>query len=179
MRNWHYITCAMLVGAAACERTQGDPVAVYRELPADQIMIDVTHSPTNDGIRSAFGRFDTAYVFQDSSKLHLKGVNLEFFDSTGRKTATLTSRTGELNTQTQAMVARGDVVLITTVDARIIRTQKLHYDPSTRRIWSDLETAMQYQGDNVRADGFSSDDQFSRIEFVGLRGRVPGIKVNF
>jgi LPS export ABC transporter protein LptC len=163
---------------AACGRTQAPTDAEFRELPADQIMVDVIHTPTSDGIRSALGKYDTVYVFEDSTKLHLKGVNLEMFDGTGRKSATLTSTTGQLNTDTQAMVARGNVHLVTH-DNRIIETEELHYDPTSRRIWSDVATTQRYQGDVLRVDGFKSDDQFNKIEFIGAQGRLPGTRVQF
>jgi LPS export ABC transporter protein LptC len=168
----------MVMLLAACTQTQAPTDTEFRELPADQIMVAVTHTPTSDGIRSALGKYDTVYVFEDSSKLHLKGVNLEMFDGTGRKSATLTSTTGELNTETQAMVARGNVRLVTH-DNRIIETEELHYDPTSRRIWSDVATTQRYQGDVLHVAGFKSDDEFNKIEFIGARGRLPGTKVQF
>ncbi|MGH7553411.1 MAG: LPS export ABC transporter periplasmic protein LptC [Longimicrobiales bacterium] len=178
MKHLGVFLCSTLVATTACNR-RTDPVSAdYQNLPADQIMIGATHSPTSDGIRSAIGTYDTVYVFQDSSKLDLRGVNLQLFDATGRQTATLTARTGEMNTATEAMVARGDVQLVTLTDGRIIRTEELHYDPAGRRIWSDVATTMRHQGQDLQADGFSSDDQFKQIQFTRLRGRLPG-RVSF
>lgn len=173
----HFIGLAWL--AAACGGNSDPVTADYRDLPADQIMVDARHTPTSEGIRSALGRYDTVYVFEDSAKLHLRGVNLELFDATGRKTATLTSLTGELNTNTEAMVARGSVRLVTTTDNRIIETEELHYDPNSRRIWSDVATTMRIRGDVTHSDGFTADDQFQKVEIVRPRGAVPGIKVEF
>jgi LPS export ABC transporter protein LptC len=178
MKNLAVFLCFALVATTACNR-RTDPVSAdYHDLPADQIMIGATHSPTSDGIRSAIGKYDTVYVFEDSSKLDLRGVNLQLFDATGRQTATLTARTGEMNTATQAMVARGDVQLVTLTDGRTIRTEELHYDPAGRRIWSDVATTIRHEGRDLQADGFSSDDQFNQIQFTRLRGRLPS-KVTF
>jgi LPS export ABC transporter protein LptC len=177
MRTRYFVALAWL--ASACGQTADPITADYLDLPADQIMTGVTHAPTSEGIRSAIGKYDTVYVFEDSSKLHLKGVNLEMFDATGRKTATLTSLTGELNTSTEAMVARGSVRLVTTTDNRVIETEELHYDPNTRRIWSDVATTMRLRGDVTHSDGFKADDQFEKVEIVRPRGAVPGVKVEF
>jgi LPS export ABC transporter protein LptC len=171
----------LLLGLVALGACAGDPgpVAMDYELPADQVMIGVTHTPTTEGIRSAIGQFDTVYVFEDSSRLHLKGVNLELFDATGVKTATLTSQSGELDTDTQAMIARGTVRLVTVGDPRIIETEELHYDPSTRRVWSDVRTKQTYRGEVLVVDGFNSDDQFKKVEFRGPQGRLPNVRVRF
>ena len=177
MRSLAIVTWAGLV--VACGQQAGPVGMDFADLPADQIMIGVTHTPTTDGIRSAIGQFDTVYVFEDSSRLDLRGVDLELFDATGRKTATLTSRTGELDTNTQAMIARGNVRLVTVAENRIIETEELHYDPATRRVWSDVQTTQRLQGDVLVVDGFTSDDQFTKVEFRGAQGRLPGIKVRF
>lgn len=163
----------------ACGRAP-DPVGSdYQDLPADQVMIGVNHTMTNNGMRSAVGQFDTVYAYDDSAKFHLKGVNLELFDEAGNKTGTLTSLTGVLNTGTQAMTARGNVRLVTLPDNRIIESEELHYDPSIRRIWSDVATTMRHQGNVSHGDGFSADDKFQEVKIVRPRGTLPGIKIEF
>jgi len=144
----------------------------YEDLPADQIMIDVTHNPTSDGVRSAIGQYDTVYVFADSSLYHVKGVNLRTFDPEGRQSATIKSDSGTLNQATDAMIARGHVVLVTENNCTI-QTEELHYDPNSRQIWSDVATRFEFGGRVTTADRFRADDAFRNINASGVSGQMP------
>lgn len=166
---------------AACGSTASEPQAAldYQELAADQIMMDVQHTSTVDGVRSALLKADTAFVYEDSSMLKLKGVNLEMFDPNGVRNATVVSVAGDYNASVGAMVARGSVVLVTKEGLRI-ETEELHYDPGTHRVWSDVKTRLRYpDGKAGTAATFSSDDRFSNITATGATGSLPGVKITF
>lgn len=163
---------------AACTELEEPTGEGYRDLPADQIMIGVRHAPTEDGIRQALGVFDTVYVYNDSSVYHLRGVELEIFSEEGRPAARVTSVSGRLNTATDAMVAIGNVVLITPEGDRI-ETEELHYDPVTHKIWSDVTTRYVEDGEEMIADSFTADDKFQRVDFTRLRGDVTGVEMRF
>lgn len=173
MRKRILIAGLTLVGAAACNGVGTESTGEgYEDLPADQIMIDVTHNPTSGGVRSAIGRYDTVYVFRDSSVYHVKGVDLRTFDPDGRQSATIDADSGSLNQATDALIARGNVVLVTENNCTI-RTEELHYDPNTRQIWSDLPTRFEF-GDRVTtADRFRADDGFRNINATNVRGQIP------
>lgn len=163
----------------ACSGPQEPPPIAGQELPANQVMIDVKHTFTVSGVRSALGRFDTVFVHEDSSKMYIRGVNLEMFNTIGELTATLTSDAGELNESTDAMVARENVLLVLVADSSVIETEELHYDPSTHRVWSTVQTTRRLGDCVLTADGFNADDQFHRIEYDRQRGCVEGIELEF
>ena len=173
------ILLALMV--AACAESAADPmVADYAQLPADQIMEQVEFSATADGIRAAKVVSDTAYIFEDSSAMHLRGVDLEMYDETGRQTAHLTSLQGVYNENTQAMTATGTVVLVVLKDGRRIETEELHYDPETHRIWSDVETVMQEtDGTRTTVSSFTADDQFNNVQSRGIRGGRTTTEIRF
>lgn len=164
---------------AACSGPQEPPAIAGQELPADQIMTGVEHNFTVGGVRSALGHFDTVYMHQDSSMTRIRGVDLEMYDTSGSLTATLVSDAGELNQSTQAMVARENVRLVLMADSSIIETEELHYDPSTHRVWSTVQTTRDLDGCVLTADGFTADDEFRKVEYDRQRGCVPGIEVEF
>jgi LPS export ABC transporter protein LptC len=151
----------------------------FQEVPADMIMTDLDSFMTSSGIRKARLQGDTAHMYEDSSRLAIKGVRLAFFDEHGNDSGSLTSLTGDLNTATQAMIARGNVVLITKVGNRRIETEELHYDPQTKRIWSEVKTLMIEGGSRITGDGFSADDKFTNVQVRNARGRVEGAKIQF
>lgn len=175
---------AGLLAVAACSSPQ-EPAASagdFHELPADQIMTDVVFRPTNGGIATALLHADTVYMKKDSSRYDLVGVDLDFYDATGGLSGTLTSATGEYATTTQAMVAHGDVVLVTKDENgadRRIETEELHYDPTTRQVWSDVPTVMHTADGVMRGTSFRSDDGFNNVTIPGYRGPIPGIRIQF
>lgn len=163
----------LVVAVAGCRGTTDAPTGEgYVDLRADQVMIDVTHHPTSDGIRSAIGRYDTVFVFNDSAMYHVKGVDLQLFDADGRQSATIEADSGAFNQSTDAMIARGSVILITQQNCTI-RTEELHYDPNTRRVWSEVTTRFEFGDRAGTSDSFAADDQFTRVTLTNARGQIP------
>ncbi len=172
---------AVVVVLAGCSGGAQEPTAGegYRALAADQVMEGVHHYFTADGVRRGELTADSAYMYDDSARADLRGVHLKMFDTQGRETATLTSRSGVVNNRTQAMVARGGVVLVTTEGNKRIETEELHYDPNTHRIWSTVASTLQQNGTRVTGDGFTADDQMHNLQMTHPRGKVEGMKVQF
>jgi LPS export ABC transporter protein LptC len=164
------LLCAALLGA--CNASTAPVSDDYQSLPSDHVLLNIEHFITDSGVRRAHLRADTAYVFEDSMMTQLRVVNLEMFDDEGRLTSTLTSDAGEYSSTTQKTIARGNVILtIPGPDGRTIWTEELHYDPTTKRIWSDVPTRMlTSSGEDLHGGGFTTDDQFSNINIRGGAG---------
>lgn len=165
------VMVAALVLGACQDELQG-PVASQdlREIEADYVALDLEQYITTDGVREAKVVADTGFVYSDSSKVHLRVVHLTVFDEQGREIAVVTSRSGVLDTETQHMIARGDVVLTVHEGNRIVESEELHYDPRRERIWSDSASVYR-EGDTVlRGTSFESDLQFSNVRVQNARG---------
>lgn len=169
------------VAAAGCKDGNTGPRAPdqYRDLPADYVLLGVQQYLTEDGVRRATLNADTAFVYVDSSKVDLRKVHLLLFEQDGKNAADLVSKTGELNQRTNAMVARGNVVLVAQGTGDRIETQELHYDPNTHKVWSTVQTTRIQNGARTTGDGFTADDQFKNVEVMHPRGQVQGLKVTF
>jgi LPS export ABC transporter protein LptC len=165
--------------AAGCADGQSPTATGYMELPADQVMVGVTQSLESNGVRAALLRSDTVYMYNDSAKSHLRGVDLTLFDEDGAVSSTLTSLSGEINQRTDAMVARGTVVLVTENGERRIETEELHYDPQSKRVWTNVPFVMHHQGAISRGTAFESDDQFRNFRVTEARGRIEGLRFDF
>lgn len=172
---------ALALVVVGCGAGGQDPIAgeEYLKMPADQVMFDVEHHITKDGVRQALLEADTAYLYEDSARVEVRRVHLTLFNEKGEQTAELTSLGGVLNTRTQAMVARGNVVLVTRTRDRRIETQELHYDPPGDRIWSDVATTLTEGGTVVRGTGFTSDGQLRNLQVRQPTGKVEGLRVEF
>lgn len=169
----------LAVGVAGC-RGPNEPggSGAFRDLPADMVMVGMKQNVTDNGLKRATLTGDSAYIFEDSSVVKVKGVDLVIFDALGKQNAHLTSKLGDFNSETQSMIARGTVVLITNTGRRI-ETEELHYDPNTKRIWSNLHTVLIENGKRSTGDGFTADDQFTNVTVRNPKGSVQGLKIEF
>lgn len=173
---------ALALITIACDRQTAAPAADdagFQALPADQVIVGFEQYLSENGLNKAIMRGDTAYIFEDSSVAKVKNVNLVLYDEAGKVNARLTSKAGRLNTYTQAMVATGDVVLITETDGRRIETEELHYDPTTHRVWSNVFTRQTHRGGVLTGSGFEADDKFYNVRVTGARSSGGGFRINF
>jgi LPS export ABC transporter protein LptC len=177
--NTSALLIALLVGVSACGGPTGPVNEQYESLPADQVTFGVEHTITVSGVRQALLRSDTVLMYNDSSMVHLRGVNLDIYTEDGALRATLTSLSGELDNSTRRMIARGNVVLVVQgPQGRTVWTEELHYDPQQKRIWSDVRTRTRTaRGDELTGDGFTSDEQFQNFDIRAPRG--SGLRIEF
>jgi LPS export ABC transporter protein LptC len=172
-----FVLAVLLLGG--CRDNDITPTATvgYKNIPADQIIVNMEQYITESGRQRALLRGDTAYVFEDSAKAHVKKVNLTLFNENGSERAQLTAREGDFSSTSQAMVARGNVVLVTRgPEPRTIESEELHYDPNQKRIWSDKPTVMRSASGVLRGSGFESDDQFYNSKVRNASGGGTGLK---
>lgn len=163
---------AAVAALAACDDSTAPISQNYQPLPADYVIEDMNHVITSDGVRRAHLTADTAYQFNDSTVTHLRVVKLEMFDDAGTLTSTVTSEQGAYSKDTQTTVARGDVVVTKPgPEGFTLWTEELHYDPGTKRVWSDVATrVLMNDGQDLHGEGFTADDQLVNINITGASG---------
>jgi len=146
----------------------------FRNLPADQVVFDLDTDIKELGVLRARLHADTAYIWEDSATTLMFPMDLKLYDENGTENAHLTAREGELDSRTNRMVARGDVVLVADGGARRILTEELHYDPRIARVWSDVHTVF-YDGDSrMEGQGFRADDGMRDVEvFQSTGDNIP------
>ncbi len=170
------VALPLLVGG--CEEPVDTPLAPPEllELGADFVQYGMTTFLSSSGVREGRVEADTAYAFTDSSKVVLQGMRLIFYDENGGPRATVTALGGELDERTDAMIARGDVVLRVHGDGRVIETSELFYDPNRDRIWSDSTTVQTLaSGQVTRGTAFESDLEFRNVRIENIRGDIGQI----
>jgi LPS export ABC transporter protein LptC len=163
----------LLVAVAAGCRDDATvtPLAQDQDLPADQIIYDIQHTMTSEGVRNAVLNGDSAYLYQTGRTMDIIGVELTFFSETGRETGFLTAERGNYNSATGTMVARGTVVLVTrdTDGERRLETEELHYDLNGDRMWSDVPVVMREAGTTLHGTSFRADARFQNRTVTGAR----------
>ncbi len=174
------LVCAVGFLFAACTESTSrmvvDPDLAAME--ADYIIFGLTQNMTHDGIREFVVEADTAFVFQDSTIVLLRGnVTLTAYnEDAGTEKAVVTSERGRLATNSNEMLAEGNAVLLIRADGRRIESYELRYAPEQDAIRSDSATVM-FDGDNiVEGTGFNSDMNFERVRVRDARTRGGAVR---
>lgn len=177
-RRGRWLPALAVAVLAACGGGE-DPVSGsgLQDLPADQVMLDMNTDIKDMGSLRARLHADTAHMWEDSAKILMFPVDLKLYDKNGAQTAHLTADEGELHSQTNRMVARGNVVLVTVDGDRRILTEELHYDPQRERIWSDVHTVM-FEGETrLEGAGFRANSEMTDVEVFESTGE--NIEIEF
>jgi LPS export ABC transporter protein LptC len=167
------LAVATIALVAACNQPMSTPIADQDLQSLDgPIVFGMTMFISVAGVREGRVEADTAYVFEDSTVIHLRRMEIFFYDQeTGAERATVTGTTGRWDQETNEMVARGDVVLLVHTDGSTIESQEISYDPNNDRIWSDSATVRTLADGSVTSGtSFESDMSFENIFIANPRG---------
>jgi LPS export ABC transporter protein LptC len=163
--------------AGACTTKKQPPVAGHSALAdsADQVMYNARFNLTDQGLQRAHLESDTAYFFDDNTRIELEKVHTTFYTATGAKNAVLTSERGTFNSRTNNMIARKNVVVVTE-DGRRLTTPELLYNQQRNEISSDSSFVETEPTRRIEAIGFRSDPDMKNIRILkGTTGIARGI----
>ncbi len=162
--------------AAACGPAPTNPTTGAIEADASQVTYDMNMRVTENGVLKADLFADTAITPVGETRTQMKKVRLTFFNP-GEPPSKLTSKTGEYDQVSGAMIARGDVVLIVPGDKglRTIKSEELHWDQRADRVWSEKVTSITESGQTLVTQGFTSNAKFTNVQ--GNNARVTGVQV--
>ena len=155
-------TVAVLLLAAASGGCGEDPAPEpagpqFQQLEADQVMVDVEHYMTREGVRRAHLRADTVYFLDEGATAHLRRFTVDFFGETGATTSVLSARDGRYRLQSGDMEASEDVRVVDENESQRLRTERLVYDAETGELRSDVDFVMVQGRDTIRGIGFVTD----------------------
>jgi LPS export ABC transporter protein LptC len=174
MRVIHWITLvAVLTG---CNENQRQPPIAKRSAladSADQIMFGTKFTLTDNGVARALLFADTAFFFEDNTRVELQHVRMTFYTTTGEKNAVLTSRRGTYRTQTGQMIARGNVVVISE-DGRELRSEELKYDQGHNEVASDSAFVLTEPERRMEGIGFRSDPNLKNVHVLKVLSGTSG-----
>lgn len=139
-------------------RVTGSPMADS----ADQMMFGISTLLTNRGVLNAELESDTAFFFDENTRIELRVVKLTFYTRTGERNSVLTSREGTYNTRRSRMEARGNVVVVSE-DGRRLTTEQLRYDQIRNEISSDSAFVLTEPGRRLEGVGFTSDPNMNNV----------------
>jgi LPS export ABC transporter protein LptC len=167
-----------IVGIVGCNGKSGIPAGPDDPLAdsADQVMWTARLKLTDGGVNKAEVHADTAYFFDENTRVEMRGVNTVFFTETGAKNAVLTSRQGTYNSRTGNMEARGNAYVV-AVDGRTLKSPVLDYDQVRNIMSSDsVFTATDTTGRRLDGIGFTSDPNMDNLHCFknchGIGGQI-------
>lgn len=169
------LVLASAAAAGACDNRQAPPVITRSALvdSADQVMFGARFNLTDKGLARAELLSDTAFFFDDNTRIELRKVEVTFYTTSGARDAYLTSRRGTYNSRIGSMIARGDVVVITE-EGRRLTTPYLKYDQQVNEISSDSAFVLTEPGRRLEGKGFRSDPNMQNVQIMKTKSGSTG-----
>lgn len=162
------LLCALVLAACGEDGSRPTTVITLRD-SADQVLEGFRHVVTTDGVRTGDIEADTAYFFDAGQTTILARMKVNFFDSTGQQTGTLTAKRGKYFWQTGNLDADGDVVMVSE-DGRTLKSPRLKLDNVNKKLSSDTVFTYDAGQNHIVGSAFRSDLKFENMEAEKPRG---------
>ncbi len=168
-----FVAAGMLVG---CDDKAQPPVAGRSALAdsADQVMFNARFNITDKGLSRAELNADSAFFFDDNTRVELRQVATTFFTTSGARDAYLTSKRGTYNSRSGSMLARDSVIVVTEEGRRLV-TPELKYDQAANQISSDSAFVLTEPGRHVEGVGFRSDPNMQNVRILKTKSGSTGV----
>lgn len=131
-------------------------------------MAKVEHSATKDGVKEWNLKAVSVNYFQNNKEALFKDINVLFFDK-GIPGAVLTAKKGHLNTETNDIVASGDVRVVH--DEFTLESESLDFKNGERIIRSKVPVKLFKEGSTITADSMNMD---LNTNITKMKGHVEG-----
>jgi LPS export ABC transporter protein LptC len=155
------LVAAVLAGCSGGKKLSAS--GTTGELPDNEV--DQFYVTETDSGRMQWTMFaQHAATYQARDLVTVRGVRIDFFDDKSVKSSELVAREGELYQRTRDMVARGNVVLLTTEGWRM-STEEMHFLNGRRKITSDKLVRVEKEGTILEGVGFEGDPNLEHFEF--------------
>jgi LPS export ABC transporter protein LptC len=154
----------------ACNNSVRPTATIAAADTADQMLINMSHYITGDGVVRARVRADTAYFYQGTQTAELRNVHITFYGSDGRETSTMTAREGTYHWASGDMEGRGNCVVVGSGDGRTLRSEVMVYRQALNQVSSDKAFVFNAPGRHVEGDGFTSDPEFRNVTAIRPHG---------
>lgn len=160
-----------VVGAGGCVEEGVTPTATAEVADsADMVMFAMEKGIFEDGVRRALILADTAWTYQGTQTMELGNLTVTFFDRTGQQTSVLTAAQGTYRIQSEALDARGRVLLVGAEGERL-SSPRLSYDKLANLIRTDTTFTYESPTQYLSGNSFVSDPEFKAPVVDQPRGR--------
>jgi len=148
---------------------------------ADQVMLEIEHYLSRDGIRRGILHADTALTFDDASRIELRRLELRFFDEAGADLGVLSARSGDYLLAAGDMTVHGDVSLngrLQSSGPSTLEADSLAYDAETDELATDGPWTLTHADGTVeRGEGLVTDPAMRNIRRRDWTVTTPDVEV--
>lgn len=148
---------------------------------ADQVMIGTEHYLSRDGVRRGVLRADTAYTYDDASRIELRRLEIRFFDDAGADLGRLTARRGEYLLPAGDMTVHGEVDLqgrLQSAAPSLLETDSLVYDAEADELSTDGPWTLTHPDGTIeRGSGLVTDPALENIRRRDWTVTTPDVAV--
>ncbi|HXJ31860.1 MAG TPA: LPS export ABC transporter periplasmic protein LptC [Gemmatimonadales bacterium] len=167
-----FLLDAFVLTSFACSNGAQPSATITAADTADQVLIDMTHYVTNDGVVRARVRADSAFFYQNSQSVEMRAVHITFYDTDGRETSTMSAKEGTYHWATGDMEGRGNVVVVGAGDGRTLKSEVMRYKQATNQVSSDQPFVFDGPPDrHIKGKGFTSDPDFRNVTALNPTGK--------
>jgi LPS export ABC transporter protein LptC len=150
------LTLVVAIAGAGCQsRTAPTPGAANVRIP-DQEARDFTLTETSEGKKNWTLWASYAAMYNDRNLVDARTIQIEFFDSKGKRYSTLVADRGLVDQRTNDLDAVGNVRIVTETGVRM-ETDSLRWVNRAEKIMSDAFVRVTRNRDVVTGYGFESD----------------------
>jgi LPS export ABC transporter protein LptC len=127
-----------------------------------QVIKDFEINDLQNGIKTMTLRSIQARMYEDEKVAEVDSPELHFYKE-GRPSSRLNAPHGKIHTETHAVETWGGVTVV-TVDSSTLTTERLRYNPETRKIYSEDNVRIEKPDSITEGKGLETDPEFERIK---------------
>lgn len=167
-------TALILLIAGSCQKQKDDTVGNSENLDfPDQEGWNSVVTTSKNGLVSAIIHYGHMFQFKKKRIVELQdGINIDFYDETGRHTSNLVSDKGRINEVTNDIEAFGNVVVVSDTGITLM-TEHLRWDNNIEKIVShEFVTIVTADQDTFYGKGFESDQNLNNWRILDFSGKA-------
>ena len=178
MRLVGLLSAGLMLGAAKCPGRKAavkPVVAKSSAIPdsANQVLFGQRSILTDKGVAKGLLLSDTAYTYDDATRLELRRVHFTFYTAQGVQDGVMTARAAVYNSRLSRLEATGNVV-VTRNDSTRLASEQLVYDQARNQIFSDTAFVLNKPDKQFSGIGFESDPQMTNWKCLrACKGIAP------
>jgi len=161
----------LVLGLGACGSEPAEQQTPSGEVAPQQVLQGMRLRQSEGGKSRWLLVADSALAYGENEPTRLWGVHVDFFGAQAESVrSVLTAREGDVDPRTQALVARGNVV-VATREGRRLETEELRWDPRLKKVVSDRFVRLIKGRSVITGTGIQADPDLGDYE---IRAPVEG-----
>ncbi len=154
----------ILISVACNTSSDGDRPADKSSLAEpDQVMTNSEIFLMNGSKRSAVVKSSLLKAYNRADTTLLYDVTVDFFDSAGVQTSTLTADSGRVSQRTNMMSVSGHVKAHTITDRRRLVADSLRWDARNDKVVTEGHVEVYRENGWVSGDGLETDQRLNKV----------------